>query len=125
VERGWRDALLHAIIPPIDSPELPGLGELDLSTFWAIVEGEAPRLLRFGLRVAVFLLTFAPIVLLMKPRLFTGLNAAEQDRMINRAATSGSYVLRQLVTTLKTFACLAYLRDPVIRRRVSGLSEPP
>lgn len=124
VERRWRDALLAALIPRSEETDLPGLGELDLLPFWEVVDREAPSLLRLGLRIAVWSLTFAPILLIGTPRLFAKLDRARQDTMLNKAAASGSYLLRQLVTTLKTFACLAYLRDPMVRRLVSSRPGP-
>lgn len=124
LECTWRDALMAAIIPRHEEAELPGLGEIDLTPFWEIVDREAPNLLRLGLRVAVWSLTFAPILLIGTPRLFVKLERSRQDAMLNKAGASRSYLLRQLVTTLKTFACLAYLRDPMVRRLVSSRSEP-
>lgn len=123
IERRWRDALLAALIPRVEESGLPGLGELELASFWDVVEREAPSLVRLGLRTAVWCLTLAPILLIGRPRLFTGLDNGERDVMLNRAGSSRSYLVRQLVTTLKAFACFAYLRDPMVRRLVASRSE--
>jgi len=119
-ERCWRDALLAAFIPANEAAGLPGLGDLDLAGFWVTVEQRAPALLRLGLRVSVWCLTFAPLLLIGSPRLFTGLDAERRDRMIDRAGRSRLYLVRQLVTTLKAVACLAYLRDPGVRSLVEA-----
>ncbi|MBI4706238.1 MAG: hypothetical protein HY744_34510 [Deltaproteobacteria bacterium] len=131
VERRWRDALLAAMIPPaaaLAAPAaqppaaaaLPGLGELDLVPFWTAYERCAPPLLRLGVRVAVWVLSLAPILVLAVPCLFTQLEPEERDRMLERAARSDWYVLRQMVVTLKLLACFAYFREPAVRALTEG-----
>ncbi len=112
-ERRWRDALCAALIPP--GRALPGIAAVDTAPFWAEWERAAPPLLRFGARVAVWALTFAPLVVVGAPRLFPRLPRAAQERVLARAASSPSYLVRQLVVTLKLLACFAYLRDPSVR----------
>ena len=89
------------------------------------MEGEAPGLVRLGLRVAVWALTFAPLLLLGSLRLFPGLAPDRQDLLLQRAAGSRFYLLRQLVTTIKALACLAYFRDPRVRRLADPAAEVP
>lgn len=123
-ERRWRDALFAASIPPGSSPGLPGLAALDLQRFWTLFDRTAPPLVKLGLRVAVWVLTFAPLFLLGRPRLFSGLGPDDADRLLVRAAGSRSYLLRQLPATLKILACFAYFQDPGVRARIAGPPRP-
>lgn len=117
-ERRWRDALLAAMIP--GAGDLPPLGELDLAPFWAIVKDTSPPLARFGLRAAVWTLTWLPLFYLGKPLPFHRLRAGDRDRFLLMAAHSRWYLVRQLAATIKVFACLAYLRDPRVRALVEA-----
>lgn len=123
-ERRWRDALLTAMIPAsaLDS-DRPGLGEVDTEPFWSDMEQAAPPLLRLGLRFAVWVLTWAPLLLIGRARSFRRLAGPEQDRVLERAASSRFYLLRQLVMMLKAFACFAYFRAPNARRRFAPNDE--
>lgn len=110
--------------PGTDAP-LPGFAELDTTAFWAEVDRAAPPLLRLGLRVAVWVLTWLPIVLVGRLRTFPRLSAPEQDQLLCRAAASRWYLLRQLVTLLKALACFAYFREPAVRGRFGPNDAPP
>jgi hypothetical protein len=144
LEQRWRDTLLAAMIPsarrePVvgtangelsargshaAAPELPGLAELNLEPFWSELERCAPPLLRLGLRVAVWALTWAPLLLLGRARTFGGLRRTDQDRLIDRATRSRWALLRQLALTLKVVACLAYFRDPAAREPFAPNDQP-
>jgi hypothetical protein len=124
-ERRWRDALFAAMIPSSQTCEgaaIPGLIELDLTAFWEILERQAPPLLRLGLRASVWALTFAPLLVVGSPRLFSSLPEARRDLVLRRAAGSRLYLLRQLVTTIKALACLAYFTDERARELVAASS---
>lgn len=118
-ERRLRDALFDALLPGDPDSGLPALGSLDLHAFWEDLDRAAPPLLRFGLRAAVLALALLPLFILRVPRTFLGLDAAERQRFLERAATSTSFLVRQVLLTLKTVACLAYLRDPAVRAVVA------
>ena len=114
MERRWRDALLGSMIPR--AGDRPGLGELNLTDFWTLYREAAPPVLRFGLRVAVWSLTWGALFAAGRP--FHRLEPARQDRLLERAAGSRWYLVRQLVTTLKLIACFAWLHDPKVRALV-------
>jgi hypothetical protein len=116
MERRWRDALLGAMIPA--RGVLPSAAALELDGFWRLYQETAPPLLRVGLRVAVWTLTLLAPFYARRARLFPGLPPVEQDRVLQRAAGSSSYLVRQLAMTLKLLACFAYLRDPRVRAAV-------
>jgi len=122
-ERDLRDALFAAMLPGDPASGLPPIAEIDLTAFWDDLGRAAPLLLRLGLRATVWALAVLPVVVLRVPRSFAGLDAEARQRFLERAAASGSFLLRQMVLTLKTVACLAYLRDARVRAIVEG--RPP
>jgi hypothetical protein len=122
-ERGLRDALCDAILPGDAESGLPPLSELDLEPFWGELRRAAPPLLGFGLRAIVWALTLLPLLILRVPRTFGDLDAVERQRFLERAAQSSSFLVRQMVLTLKTVACLAYLHDPKVRAIVDARSR--
>jgi len=123
-ERRWRDALLAAVIPAPPDAERPGLGALDLASFWQSFAKAAPPLLGLGLRVAVWVLTLAPLFLLGKLRLFPSLAEPQKDRLLCRALGSRLYLLRQLVVSLKAVASFAYFSDPAVRAALDAAKGP-
>jgi hypothetical protein len=119
-ERAMRDALFAAMIPGDPASGLPPVGEIDLTAFWDELGRAAPLLLRLGLRATVWALAVLPVVVLRVPRTFVGLDEDGRQRFLERAAASGSFLVRQMVLTLKTVACLAYMRDGRVRAVVEG-----
>ena len=115
-ELRWRDALLEAMIP--GGHGLPSFGAIELDGFWREYEATAPPLVRFGLRAAVWLLTWLPLGKLTP---FHRLAPPARDRWLNEAARSRFYLVRQLVMTVKMIACLAYMTDAEVRRKIEGL----
>lgn len=106
-ENRWRDALLAALLPA-PGGGLPGLGQLDLSTFWPRFEAAAPAHLRLGLRLAVWgAAVLAP--LLLYRRTLPGLSETERDAVLQRAATWP--LLGPLLDLAKVVACMAYFAD--------------
>ena len=120
MERRWRDEAFAAMIPPSSQGRHPGLGAVDLESFWDRLGEVAPPLLRFGFRVAVWFVTFAPLLTLVGWRRLGRQPRQKQDRVLGALARSGSMISRQMVTTLKVLACLAYFGDEAVRRAVGG-----
>jgi hypothetical protein len=114
-ERRWRDSILAAMIPRLDSSGLPGLAELDLTGFHERFDLAAPPLLRFGIRAAVWFLIFAPPFLIGRFAPFSRLSAEDRDRVLDRASRHRLYLVRQLLLTLKLVASFAYFQDPRVR----------
>jgi len=115
VEQRWRDCLLAAVLPPDPATGRPGLGDLDTGDFWERVGRVAPPLLLLGMRAAVWILTWSPLLLVGRLRTFGGLSPEERDTLLVRAAGSHLYPLRQLVDLLKLMACFAYFRHRSVR----------
>jgi len=94
---------------------IPALEEVDLAGFWGRFGEAAPPFLRLGLRSSVWALTWLPVPLMATPRPFPRLSPDERESFLQKAHRSRSYVLRQLVTTLKVTACFACMEDPRCR----------
>jgi hypothetical protein len=120
-ERAWRDALMQAMIPEIPGSPRPGLSGLELDAFWAEYRQRAPFLLRAGFRASVWLLTFLPVFCLFSYRPFHRMTPGGRDEFLAKSGNSGSYLIRQLVVTVKLMASLAYFTDTGIRRTFPGV----
>jgi len=115
MERRWRDTLLDAMIPSIPASRLPGISSLDLSSFWKEYIERAPFLLRVGFRLAVWIMTFLPIFSFNFSKPFYALTPDQRDAFLVRSSKSNLYLVRQLATTIKLIASLAYFHDPIVR----------
>lgn len=118
LERRWAVRLFAAILPA--RPPLPPFAALDLTSFWATLHHTAPPLLHLGGRLAVWFLTWAPVLYVGRFRSLAGLPLAEPETYIARVAASRSFLVRQLLVTLKTLACLAYFADAQVRTIAGG-----
>lgn len=114
-ERRWRDELLRATIPSAGG--LPALDPATLGAFWTELDAAAPATLRLGFRVAVWALTWWPL-LSLRPRRLGRLPPADADALLDGVARSPRYAVRQLAEVTRLVACMAYLRDPGVRARV-------
>lgn len=119
-ERRWRDDLCAAVIPRVDPVGLPGLGEVDTDEFWSRFLVAAPPDVRRSLRLAVWVLTLCPPLLVRSPMTFGHLSSELRDRHLDAALRHRSWVFRELAGLVKLVACLAYFGDPAVRARVSG-----
>ncbi len=115
-EKRWCDALFNALMPT--TPAMPGIATLTLDKFWSDFEKSAPPLLKFGLRFAIWYLTLRPILSFRFHRPFPLLQPSAQEIFLTKVNDSHFYFKRQLITTLKAVACMAYFDDPKIRQMV-------
>lgn len=108
-ERRWRDVAVAAVLPgPAPAPD-----------FWTELATAATPLLRFGLRAAVWLLTFAPL-LHGRPHLLGGLPEADREALLARLGAHRLFLVRQVVTTVKLIAAFGVFREPPARRAITG-----
>ncbi|MSP63447.1 MAG: hypothetical protein EXR72_24505 [Myxococcales bacterium] len=106
---------LAAALLPSPRPGVPGAGAIDLRPFWRELR-HLPRAARLGVRAAIWLLTFGPLLLIGRFTTFGRLDPAAQERLLARVATHRIYLVRQLLQLLKTVVCFGYFRDPAVRR---------
>ena len=119
-ERRWRDTLLGAMIPGAPERSLPALGDFDTRAFWRQFGRVAPPLVRLGIRVAVWVITLAPLFVIGKLSLFRKLKAPDRERVLRRLGDSRFYLLRQLVLAVKALACFAYFHQAPVRARFAA-----
>lgn len=102
-----RDALMDAMLPS-PGPGLPGLGEIDLTAFWAEFDRVAPVHLRLGLWASALVLVTVLPRLLGHRRALDRLDRADQERVLER----GAALFPPLVLVAKLVAALAWCEDP-------------
>ncbi len=113
-------AACEAILPPSPPPLLPqGAGDVPLERFFDDLALRAPAEFRVGLRGCIWLLTFAPLFILGRPRLFLGLTATERGVLLQRLSENPIYLLRELPLLFKTVACLALCGTPEVQTHLN------
>ncbi|HAZ11537.1 MAG: hypothetical protein A2X86_18610 [Bdellovibrionales bacterium GWA2_49_15] len=115
-EKKWCLKLFDAIMPSGSS--MPGISTISLDKFWKEFEQNAPPLMKLGVRFAVFYLTLRPFFSPRYLKLFPQLSTSAQDLFLTEVNESRFYLERQLVTTLKAVACMAYFDHPKMRLMV-------
>jgi hypothetical protein len=125
LETRWADALLEAMIPPRDEGRLPAYADVDTRDFWESLRQYAPLQMRLVLRAAVWVLTITPWIYGVSLRTFPHLSIDERDALLQRAVRSDSFLLRQLVSTIRIAATFSYFRHPDVRRTILGDPEGP
>ena len=108
-------ALILETMLPSPGQGVPGLGDLDLTEFWERFEERAPPVLRIGLRGATWGLGLGALVFLGRPARFDALSPADRELLLERAAGSSVFAIRQMVMVVKVVASLAYFHDPAIQ----------
>jgi hypothetical protein len=122
-ERGWAEALFAALLPGDPAHGLPPFGAIDRTQFWQCLARAPAPSFGLGLRAMVYTLSFLPVTDKRFRRPFFRLSAREQALVIEELARDPRFAARQMVTALKTLACLAYFDDGAVRARVGG--DPP
>ncbi len=98
-ERRWAELLFAALL---GRDALPGL-----EAFWATVARAPPPYFGPGLRAAVYALTFLPVAEAGYRRPFFALSPEQRLDWAERLDADERVLVRQLVSTVKTVACLA------------------
>ncbi len=111
-ERAWAEALFSAVLP-MDPP----FSAIDRTHFWRCLEEAPADTFGVGLRGMVHALTFMPLTRGQGP--FFTLDEEEQERFLDSIAKDERYVVRQMIVTMKTLACMAYYDDPTVRARIA------
>jgi hypothetical protein len=113
-ERRWRNQICAAIVPRTGTDSLPGMAEIETSDTWDRLLGSAPFAFAMSLRVAVWALTVAPLVVLGQPRPFGRLASGDQDQVLARCFGARWPTLRILTGALRLAACLCYFSEPLV-----------
>ena len=117
-EHRWAAATLGAMFPGSRDEGFAGIAGMDVHGYLIGMVRALPFKARLGLRAAIWLVAFAPLVVLRRMATISGLPPAEAERVVASLCASPSYGVRSLVMLLKTFGALLYAGDDGIRARL-------
>jgi hypothetical protein len=118
IENAWAEAALTAIFPGSSEDGLAGIGSMDVRGYLRDAMRRMPLKAAVGLRVAVWVVALAPLLVLGRLATIARLGAADRERVVARLVSSGSYAVRSLVLVLKTMGALLYAGDDAVRSRI-------
>ncbi len=95
-----------------------GICDLDLDAFLRGTFERVPREPALGLRVAIWIVAFAPIFVLHRASTIHGLTPSERERVVGALMVSRIYAVRQLVVALKAIGAMLYAAAPAVRARM-------
>jgi hypothetical protein len=125
-EKTWGQAALGAMFPGSREDGFDDIVRMDVRGFLADVTKSLTFKAALGLRVALWLVAFAPLFVLGRLVTLPGLQAAERERVIAALSESRWYTIRSLAMLLKTFGAMLYAGDERIRARLlPALPTPP
>ena len=122
-ERRWARVALASFAPEgsdrADGAQglVPRPGEVDYLEAFETMRRGGTRLSAFGLRLAVWIATFAPIFLGRGLCTLGSLPADARPGVLSALLSSRRFVVRELVLLLKIVAAMALLGTPSVRRR--------
>lgn len=125
-ERRWACTIFVALYPPDAHPLFSdGMTEAhaDRAVEEALTKWPLPGLL--ALRAAVWVLTFAPLFAVGRPRLLGGLAPEDRTRVLAKLYESPVFLVRNFVVLVKTLAGIHYMGRPEVRARVAPRGAPP
>src|SRR5450432_1465482 len=117
-ENVWAKAALGAMFPGSHENGLTGIGAMDVSGYLDEVMRMHPYRAAVGLRVAIWLVAIAPIVVLGRVTTIEGLPQGDRVRLLEKLLASSTYSVRLLVMLLKAFGALLYAGDAGVRARL-------
>jgi hypothetical protein len=117
-EGRWAEAAIGAIFPGSLEEGFADIRAMDVPGFLQQVVRTVPFKAAFGLRVAIWLVALAPLVLLRRFATIAGLALEEREVVVARLVASKTYAIRSLVMILKTMGALLYAGDDAVRSRL-------
>jgi hypothetical protein len=117
-EHRWAQATLRAMFPGSRDEGFVDIADMDVHGYLVEVMRSLPFKARLGLRAAVWLVAFAPLVVLGRLATIRRLAPADAERVVATLCASPSYAVRSLVMLLKTFGALLYAGDDGVRARL-------
>jgi hypothetical protein len=122
-ERRWARAVCETIYPGGDLPL--GVGGMDVEGYFDELMANVPFEPAIGLRLAFWLLAFAPLFVIGRFALFADLKPEDRERVLKSIATSNVYALRGTVIAIKAVLSLFYCGDPRVRPAIWAVPERP
>ena len=125
-ERRWAHAALDTIFPGPPRGSLPvGIGDLDLDGYLNDTLTTIPLESAVGLRLAFWVIAFAPLFVIGRFATIAGLEPEDRERVMLAIAGSKSYAIRSTIVALKAVFSLFYFGDPRVRTAVLSVEERP
>ena len=121
-ERRWAVAAMQAIFPGSSDVGLADIGAMDIDGFLDEFVAVLPWRATIGVRLAVWLVAFAPFWVLSRFATIVRLSARDRERVVVALISSETYAIRSLALVLKTLGALLYAADDRVRTR---LIPPP
>lgn len=121
-ERRWAVAAMQAIFPGSSDLGLSDIRTMDVDGFLCELMSLLPARAAFGVRLAVWLVAFAPLWVLNRFATIVQLTAGDRERVLIGLLSSPSYPVRSLALVLKALGALLYAADDRVR---SQLAPPP
>lgn len=119
IELRWAKAAFSAIFPHVDGGVMPiGICDLDLEEFLRKLFARVPLEPALGMRVAIWIVAFAPIFVLRRMTTIHGLTPPDRERVVSSLVASPIYAVRQLVVALKAIGAMLYAAAPAVRERM-------
>ncbi|HEX4446017.1 MAG TPA: hypothetical protein VH044_04750 [Polyangiaceae bacterium] len=122
-EDGWAQAALGAMFPGSREHGFADIGRMDVRGFLAEAMRTLPFKAALGLRLAVWLVALAPVVVLHRFTTIRGLAPLDRERVLAALAASRTYAVRSLAMVLKTLGAMLYAGDDRIRARLHFRAE--
>jgi hypothetical protein len=117
-ELRWARAAFDAIFPGASHVGLVSMDAMDVEGFVNATTARVPARAAFGLRIAIWLATFAPLFVLRRFATLGGLERTDREKVITTLLASDSYAIRSLTLILKTIGALLYAGDDSVRARM-------
>jgi hypothetical protein len=117
-EGRWAEAAIGAIFPGSVEDGFADICAMDVPGFLQRVLRTIPFKAALGMRVAIWLVALAPLLLLRRFATIAGLALDEREVVVARLVASKTYAVRSLVMILKTMGALLYAGDDAVRARM-------
>jgi hypothetical protein len=123
-ENVWAEAAIGAIFPGSREDGFADIRAMDVPGFLYRVMRCVPFQAAFGLRLAIWIVALAPLLVLGRFATIAGLALPERETVVTRLVASKAYVIRSLVMILKTMGALLYAGDDAVRARMQKPAPP-
>jgi hypothetical protein len=118
LENAWAMAALSAMFPGSAEAGLEGIASMDVRAYLDDVMRTRPLRAVLGLRMAIWIAAFGPLLVLGRLTTLTRVSQADREQVLERLIAHRIYGVRMLVMLLKTFGALLYAGDERVRARV-------
>jgi hypothetical protein len=114
---------MGAIFPGSKEQGFADISAMDVAGFLHRVIHAVPFRAALALRLAIWLVALAPLLVLGRPSTISRLALPDREALISRLVASKAYAIRSLVMILKTMAALLYAADAGVRARMRAPSS--